>query len=231
MAARDDQEAPETTATERSPARSSDVTRTWDPDPLIDAARLVVGATSLGLDRLASWLGSRRGPPEEADASPPVEEEPSLSDAVVGLAAQTVRTTLSFGLRAADRAGRGIRAAVGGVSGAVERATPDFLDEPIDRARERASERIRGIGETGRRELARSRALAQAAIDEGLDALFVRLAGSRELQLVIRTQTSSAAEESVDHLRDRVAGLDDRLESSTRRLLRRRPKPTTSSTS
>jgi hypothetical protein len=229
MGTTEDGGSPEDLDTARPPPEAPALT--WDSESFVDAARLVVGATSLGLDSLASWLGSRRGPREEADASPPVEEEPSLSDAMVGLAAQTVRTTLSFGLRAADRAGRGIRAAAGGASSVLGRAAPDFLDEPIDRARERASERIRGIGETGRRELARSRALAQAAIDEGLDALFARLADSRELQLVIRAQTSIAAEESVDQVRDRMAGLDDRLEGTARRLVRRRSKrPAGSST-
>jgi hypothetical protein len=105
---------------------------------------------------------------------------------------------------------------------------PDFLHEPMDRARERAAERIKSLEAAGRGELDRSRTVARAALEDGLDAIIGRLADNRELRFVIRTQSSSVAEEAVEGFRGETARIDDRLEGAARKLLRRPPKSSAS---
>jgi hypothetical protein len=198
-----------------------------EPDSLATAARLVVGATSLGVDALASWLRSGRRPREDEPTTASTEDAASVSDTMIGAAARGVQAAVSVGSRGAELAGRGLRTAADGASKAVGWAFPTFLREPLDRARDRAADRMAELSEVGREELDRSRTIARAAIDDGLAALFARLADSRELQLVIRTQSASAAEETVDGLRSQAARFDDRLEIAARKLVGRRPKRAT----
>jgi len=196
-----------------------------DTDVVITAARLMIGTASLGLEALTSRLRTWGDQPNPADAAQPSPAEAaSSSDAVVGLASRGVRAAFSLGARGAELAIRAART-TGTATEAVGRLAPDFLNEPMDQARERARKRIRRLGAAGREELDRSRTIARAALDDGLNALFARLADSRELQFVIRTQSVTAAEEAVDGIRDEAARIDDRLEGAARKLLGRRPKP------
>jgi hypothetical protein len=195
-----------------------------EPDPVSTAVRLVVGTASLGLEAFRSRL--RAWGQEPGDVSPtPSDEAGTVGDAMVGGAARGVRAAASLGVRGAELAREGLRA-VGGTTRAFRFVVPDFLQEPMDRARDRARERIRRLEVAGREELERSRAVARDALDEGLDAIIGRLADSRELQLVIRTQSVTAGEEAVGAVRDQAARIDDRLEGTARRILRRRPRPT-----
>jgi hypothetical protein len=200
---------------------------TADPDPVTTAARLVVGAASLGFDavagRLRAW-GREPSPVTPPTTTTDAADAGSLSAAVMGAAARGARAAASLGTLGADLVGRGIRTAEGATD-AVGKLVPDFLNEPIDRVRERARRRIRRLGAVGQDELDRSRAIARAALDDGLDAVFARLADSRELQFVIRAQSVTAAEEAVDGIRDQAARIDDRLEGAARRLIGRRPRP------
>jgi hypothetical protein len=197
-----------------------------ESDPLTTAARLVLGTASLGMEALGSRLrawGPAAG--EVADASSDVRQDTgSAADVIVALAARGARTAASVGSRGALLAARGLRRA-GRSTDALATLVPDFLNEPLDRARDGARERMRRLGTAGRDELDRSRAIARAALDDGLDAVIGRLADSRELQLVIRTQSVTAGEEAVDSIRDQTALIDDRLEGAARKLLRRRPRP------
>jgi hypothetical protein len=194
-------------------------------DAVTTGVRLVIGTASLGLEALTSRLRALGDQPNVPDATPPsLAETASASDIVVGLASRGVRAAFSLGARGADLALRAART-TGAASETLEKLVPDFLNEPMDQARDRARERIRRLGATGKEELDRSRAIARAALEDGLDALFARLADSRELQFVIRTQSVTAAEEAVDGIRDEAARIDDRLEGAARRLLGRRPKP------
>jgi hypothetical protein len=190
------------------------------PQPGATAARILLGLASLGWDTIGTRLRTQKG--QEEPAGP--DSTPSLADTMVGLAARGAQAASSFMARGADLAARGARSAesarqLGG------RLVPDFLNEPIDQARERLRLRLRRLGAVGREEIERSRELAQEAIDEGLDKLVGKLADSRNLQLVIRTQSVTAGEEAVDSIRDQTARIDDKLESSARRLLRRPPRP------
>lgn len=200
---------------------------TAEPDPVVTATRLLVGTASLGLEAFASRLRSlAEEPPVTEPGTHTTEadrEEPSVADMMVGIAARGARGAVSLGARGAGLAVRGMRRAEG-TTQAVGGLVPDFLNEPIDRVRERARQRIRRLGDVGREELERSRAIARDALDEGLDALIRRLADSRELQLVIRTQSVTAGEEAVGSIRDQTARIDDRLEEAARKLLRRRPR-------
>lgn len=196
-------------------------------DPVATAARLVVGATSLGFDalaaRLRAWSSETSPVPDPPPPAEP-EETDSVADAVLGAAARGVRTATSLGARGAELVIRGLHAAEGATD-TVGKLVPDFLNEPIDRVRERTQRRIRRLGAVGRDELNRSRAIARAALNDGLDAVISRLADNRELRFVIRAQSTSAAEEAIDGLRGEAARVDDRLEGAARRLLRRRPRP------
>ncbi len=196
------------------------------PETFATAARLVLGATSLGVDALSGWLRSG-GSTRASDATVAAADAGSMSDAVLGAAVRGAQTALAIGARGADLAARGLQTAVGGTSRAVDWAMPTFLREPFDRAKERAADRIHELGMTGQEELDRARSIARAAIEDGLDAIIARFADSREVQLVIRTQSVTAAEEVVEGLRDRTAGIDDRLEIATRRLFRRSPRGST----
>ena len=197
---------------------------TPEPEPAATAARLLLGLASIGWDAIAARLRTQRGQEEVAGPT----STPTLADTVVGIAARSAQAASSFLARGADLASRGARSAEGATQ-LVGRLVPDFLNEPIDQARERVRARLRRIGAVGREEIGRSRELAEKALDEGLDNLVGRLADSRELQLVIRTQSVTAGEEAVDSIRDQTARIDDRLESKARRLLRRPPRsqPTT----
>lgn len=200
-----------------------------EADVATNATRLIIGAASLGVDAVSSWLRAwNREPPRSATDPAPrsTDEAGAMMDATMGVAVRGTRSALSLGARGAELARRGLRS-VEGSRKAVGRFMPEFLAEPMEQARDEAGRRMRRIRATGRAELDRSRAIARAAIDEGMDALIARLADSRELQFVIRAQSVSAAEETVDGLRGQAARIDDRLESTARRLLRRRPKPTT----
>jgi hypothetical protein len=198
-----------------------------EPDPMTTAARLVVGATSLGFDALSARIRAwslETSPAPAPPSSPQPAEAGSVADAVVGVAARSVRTAASMGARGAEIVTRWVQTAQDATD-TVGKLVPDFLNEPIDRARERTQQRIRRLGVVGREELNRSRAIARAALNDGLDAVISRLADNRELRFVIRAQSTSAAEEAIDGLRGEAARVDDRLEGAARRLLRRRPRP------
>lgn len=189
-------------------------------EPVATAARLTLGLASIGWDTISSRLRVQTGQQEPEGPT----STPTLADTVVGIAARGAQAASSFLARGADLAARGARSAEGATHFAG-RLVPDFLNEPLDQARERVRLRLKRLGTVGRDEITRSRELAQEALDEGLDRLVGRLADSRELQLVIRTQSVTAGEEAVDSIRDQTARIDDRLESKARRLLRRRPRP------
>jgi hypothetical protein len=219
---------------EDSPERaeaSSPGTPAPAPEAESDAAtavRLVVGVTSLGLEafssRLRAWQHS--GPSGEMPTPTSPVESGSVADAMVGVAARGTRAAMSLGVRGMALAERGLRTAEGATE-AIGRATPGFVVRPVSRARDRAADRMRRLGSTGREELERSRNVARAAMDDGLDAVVGRLADNRELRFVIRAQSVSAAEEAVDGLRGETARIDDRLEGAARRLFRRRTRPPT----
>jgi hypothetical protein len=197
-------------------------------DAVTTAARLVLGTVSLGMEALGSRLQARGRPTpasEETGSVPSsAEATGSAADVMVALAARGARTAASVGVRGAELATRGLRRAAGATD-VLARLVPDFLNEPLDQARERARERIRRLGAAGHDELARSRAIARDALDDGLESLIGRLADSRELQLVIRTQSVTAGEQAVDSMRSQTARVDDRLEGAARKLLRRPPRP------
>jgi hypothetical protein len=195
-----------------------------EQEPVATAARLVLGLASIGWDTVGSRLRAQTGQKEvQGPAS-----TPSLADTMVGIAARGAQAATAFLAKGADLAARGARSAEGATQ-LAGRLVPDFLNEPMDQARERLRLRLRRLGAVGREEIDRSRELAQEALDEGIDKLVGRLADSRELQLVIRTQSVTAGEEAVDSIRDQTARIDDRLESRARRLLRRPPRPQPSS--
>lgn len=198
------------------------------PDALTTAARLVLGTASLGIEALTSRLqewGNRAAATEgAADMTLAPGGEGSATDLAIALAARGAHTAASLGALGAATAARGLRTAAGATD-VLGRLVPDFMNEPLDRTREQARRRIRQLESLGREELDRSRAVARAALDDGLDSLFARLADSRELQFVIRTQSVTAAEEAVDGIRNRTSGIDDRLETAARKLLRRQTKP------
>jgi hypothetical protein len=191
-----------------------------EQEPVATAARILLGLASLGWDTIGSRLRAQSGQEEPAEPA----STPSLADTMVGIAARSAQTASSFMSRGADLAARGARSAEGAAQ-LAGRLVPDFLNEPIDQARERLRLRLRRLGAVGRDEIQRSRELAQEALDEGLDNLVGKLADSRNLQLVIRTQSVTAGEEAVDSIRDQTVRIDDRLESKARRLLRRPPRP------
>ena len=191
-----------------------------EEEPAATAARILLGLASLGWDTIGSRLRTQTGQEEPEGAA----STPSLADTMVGLAARGAQAASSFMAKGADLAAKGARSAEGATH-LAGRLVPDFLNEPMDQARERLRLRLRRLGAVGREEIQRSRELAQEALDEGLDKLVGRLADSRELQLVIRTQSVTAGEEAVDSIRDQTARIDDRLESKARRLLRRPPRP------
>jgi hypothetical protein len=190
-----------------------------------NAARLVVGAASLGVDAVSSWLRAREPSKSATEPAPrDVDAASSVVDAMMGVAVRGTRSALSLGARAAELGRRGMRT-VEGATKAVGRLLPDFMAEPMDQARDEAGRRMRRLRTTGRAELDRSRALARAALEDGLDAVFARVADSRELQFVIRTQSVTAAEEAMDGIREQTARIDDRLEGAARKLFRRHPRP------
>lgn len=191
-----------------------------EQEPMATAARLLLGMASIGWDTIGARLKVQ---PSQDEAAAPASSTPSLVDTMVGIAARGARAASSLLAGGADLAARGARSAEGATQ-LAGRLVPDFLNEPIDQARERARVRLRRIGAVGREEIERSRELAQEALDRGLDNIVGRLADSRELQLVIRTQSVTAGEEAVDSIRDQTARIDDRLESKARRLLRRPPR-------
>jgi hypothetical protein len=198
-----------------------------EPDPVVTAARLMLGAASLGLEAFGSRLKGWADEPvtgNETQETESGQDYPSVADTMLGIAAWGARTAASLEARGAELAMRGVRTAER-TTEAVGRLVPDFLNEPIDRLRERARQRFSRLGTAGREELERSRAIARDAVAQSLDALIGRLADSRELQLVIRTQSVTAGEEAVDSIRDQTARIDDRLEGAARKLLRRRPRP------
>jgi hypothetical protein len=198
-----------------------------EPDPVVTAARLMLGAASLGLEAFGSRLKGWADEPVTGKNNPETEsgqDYPSVADTMLGVAAWGARTAASLEARGAELAKRGVRTAER-TTEAVGRLVPDFLNEPIDRLRERAQQRFSRLGAAGREELERSRAIARDAVAQSLDALIGRLADSRELQLVIRTQSVTAGEEAVDSIRDQTARIDDRLEGAARKLIRRRPRP------
>jgi hypothetical protein len=214
----------------------SPVTPAPAPEPESDAAtavRLVVGVSSLGLEaftsRLRSWRHSRPSDEIVPTLTSP-SESGSVTDAMVGVAARGARAAISLGARGMALAERGLRTAEGATE-AVGRAVPGFVAGPVSRARDRAADRMRKLGATGREELERSRDVARAAMDDGLDAVVGRLADNRELRFVIRAQSVSAAEEAVDGLRGETAKIDDRLEGAARRLFRKRARPPTPTSS
>jgi hypothetical protein len=196
------------------------------PDALTTAARLVLGTASLGIEALTSRLqewGRQAAAAEATGATTPAPEgeaDASATDLAIAFAARGARTAASLGATAA----RGLRTAAGATD-VLGRLVPDFMNEPLDRTREQARRRIRRLESLGREELDRSRAIARAALDDGLDSLFARLADSRELQFVIRAQSVTAAEDAVDGIRDRASGIDDRLEAAARKLLGKQPRP------
>jgi hypothetical protein len=204
---------------------------TSEPDALTTAARLVVGTASLGIEaltsRLQEWGGQQPAARETTVATKPApegEESGSATDVAIALAARGARTAASLGALGAATAARGLRTAAGATD-VLGRLVPDFLTEPLERARERASKEVRRLGAVGRDELDRSQAVAREALDDAMDAVFARVADSRELQFVIRTQSVTAAEQAVDGIRDQTARIDDRLEGAARKLLRRRSRP------
>lgn len=200
------------------------------PDALTTAARLVLGTASLGIEALSSRLqewGHNPPPSETTVTTTPASEAEasgSATDLGIALAARGARTAASLGALGAAIAARGLRTA-SGATDVLGRLVPDFLTEPMENARERASQGISRLRAAGRDELDRSQAVARDALDDVLDAVFARVADSRELQFVIRTQSVTAAEEAVDGIRDRASRIDDQLEGAARKLLRRRPKP------
>ena len=197
-------------------------------DPVSTAVRLVVGTASLGLEAFRSRLRAWSQEPVTAStASTPAGDPGTVADAMVGTAARGIRTAASLGARGAELARQGLRT-VGGATRSIGVVVPDFLHEPMDRARERAAERIRSLESAGRGELDRSRAVARAALEDGLDAIIGRLADNRELRFVIRTQSTSVGEEAVEGFRGETARIDDRLEGAARKLLRRPPKSSAS---
>jgi hypothetical protein len=199
-------------------------------DALTTAARLVLGTASLGIEALTSRLqewGNRATATEAPGAATPAPEgaaDGSTTDLAIALAARGAHAANSLGALGAATAARGLRTAAGATD-ILGRLVPDFMNEPLDRTRELARRRIRQLESLGREELDRSRAVARVALDDGLDSLFARLADSRELQFVIRTQSVTAAEEAVDGIRNRTSRIDDRLETAARKLLGRQTKP------
>jgi hypothetical protein len=196
------------------------------PDTLTTAARLVLGTASLGVEALTSRLQEWGRQPAETEATgattpaPEGQADVSATDLAIAFAARGARTAASLGATAA----RGLRSAAGATD-VLGRLVPDFMNEPLDRTREQARRRIRQLESLGREELDRSRAIARAALDDGLGSLFARLADSRELQFVIRAQSVTAAEDAVDGIRDRTSRIDDQLEAAARKLLGRQTKP------
>lgn len=195
-----------------------------ESESLATAARLILGATSLGVDALASWLRSEARPKGDTGTTTSTEEAGTVSGMMLGVAARGVQAALVVRSRGAEFAGRGLRTATREASKVIGWAVPDFLREPLDRVRRPAVDRMRELSEVGREELDRARAIARAALDDGVDALVARLADNRELRFVIRAQSATAAEEAVGSLRGEAARIDDRLEGAARRLLRRRPR-------
>jgi hypothetical protein len=198
-----------------------------EADEVANAARLVVGAASLGVDVVSSWLRAWNREPSMSATDPAPQdanEAGEVVDAMMGVAVRGTRSALSLGARGAELARRGLRSAEGATK-AVGRFMPEFMAEPMEQARDEAGRRMRRLRTAGRAELDRSRAIARAALEDGLDAVFARVADSRELQFVIRTQSVTAAEEAVDGIREQAARIDDRLEGAARKLLRRRAKP------
>ncbi len=196
-----------------------------DTDVLATAARILVGTASLGLEAVKARLQAlgtedARARAEEEGGERPAE---SAADTMIGAATKGARTVGSVASIGAGVARRGLRVA-GDVTETVGRMVPGFLSEPAAQVRRRARERIGALGTAGRDELARSRQMARSLVDQTVDSLIERMADDPAVREAIRTQSTSAVEDAVDDVRNRAAGMDDRIETLARRLLRRRPR-------
>ncbi len=176
--------------------RTEDRDGAAEADPVTTAVRLALGTASLSVEALATRLRAWG-----REASPtvrfPAGGDGSVADAVIGMAARGARRAASLGVRGAGAVRTGLRRAEG-ATGVLGRLVPTFLDEPIDRARDRARRRLERLEADGREEMDRSRTVARNALNEGLDAVLTRLANSRELHFVVRTQGTSPPERERD---------------------------------
>ncbi len=180
--------------------------------------RFALGAFSLAGARLVAEL---RDP--ESAAAPPAElplrlRHHLLGAAILGssaIASAAAATRLQWAARAgslADRCGRFLAASRLGLR----------FDRELRRLVGNAAATAGRCAEIGRAEEQAGRRLAHAVAERAYQDAVARLGRSPELRHLVAQESAGLTRSAVGELRERCARADDRIESTVRRLRRRR---------
>ena len=213
------------------------------PGTLRGLTRLLVGGALLGMDELQHQLPAWERTAEqetptpasaaEASSEEPSKEQPDTSPPPEGLL-DTARYAL-VGLlfksqsdlqKNAERLGRAERAAWR-LSAPLRKPLHWLgrpLHRPFDKLVVRGETEVAQWVDRGRVESARSRALAQTALDDAVDTSVGQVAQNPELQDLVQQQSSGLANELVQELRERAVSADNLSEGIVRRLSGKTPR-------
>ena len=198
----------------------------------VSTARLLVraaaGAASLGLEQVRGQLQSLAEDGARLAGTPPAagEGRPGLRHLVVGLAAEAPERAAAASSRLARR-GRQLAAPVVSAGSALGRTPPArAVEERLSPLSERWAEEVRRLSEVGRAEVAEGRRLVRAASSRATlqvtELALDQVATNEEIAALVRRESTSVAEDTLEEVRGMSERADDLLDSRLRSLLRRR---------
>jgi hypothetical protein len=208
---------------------------------LLSFTRLLVGGVLAGTDglskRLKTWeamlvqeknqtpenLGVEQGDLEDhfEDHVGNETETDLLRYAAIGLIFSS-QDALLKSVKTADKVSRLVGGKIAKVSSPVysSRLLAPVRDR-IDRLAEHGQSQVENWIEVGRREEARSRALANTALTEQVDSSIEYLTSNQEVQELVQSQSVGLVGAIIEETRERTVSADNYLEAWVRTVLRR----------
>jgi hypothetical protein len=191
--------------------------------------RAAAGAASLGLEEARAQLQSMAEDGARLAGTPPAaegEDRPRLRHLMVGLAAEAPERAAAAGARLARR-GRRLAAPVASAGSALGRTPPArAVEERLSPLSDRWAQEVRRLSELGRAEVAEGRRLVRAASSRATlqvtELALDQVATNEEIAALVRRESTSVAENTLEEVRGMSERADDLLDSRLRSLLRRR---------
>jgi hypothetical protein len=192
--------------------------------------RAAAGAASLGLEQVRGQLQGLAEDGARLAGTPPAASEPEgrprLRHVLLGLASEAPERASAASSRLARR-GRRLAAPVVSAGSALARTPPArAVEERLSPLSDRWAEEVRRLNELGRVEVAEGRRLVRAASSRATlqvtERALDQVATNEEIAALVRRESTSVAENTLEEVRGMSERADDLLDSRLRSLLRRR---------
>jgi hypothetical protein len=208
--------------------------------------RLLIGSAEISLDGLWASLQQWEASVDSQENLGPETDNPELlegeftNDDLILVKPDSLSQTARYALigmmmEGQERLGPGLKT-LARLEGSLERrllraARPvthsrflSPLGSAYNRLVDRGQSEVDRWVETGRREEARSRRLAQTAMKTSVDSSIDYLTHNQEVQELVQTQSTGLATEVIEEVRERTFSADTYLENWLRKIFRMKPR-------